>query len=123
MTKMTIFEFKMDGISSPALEVFKAAVMHAQKNRCIRLHTMSITEFCRLAGLPGKSSSDIRMILKEARRVLAVVEVVDTSLPNRDDLPYSSWPVFSKALIDDSSVLFEICHRTFDERLLSRLPS
>lgn len=122
MAELTIIEFEMDKLTAPALSVFKAAVMHAQKNRGIRLHRIPITVFCRLAGIPGLSSKEIQILLNEARKVLAIREVIDTASPNRDDLPYLSWPVFTMVLVDELNVSFEICQRTFDERLLSRLP-
>lgn len=121
MAEVVIAEFEIDKLTAPALKLLKAAVTYALENRRVKLHTMSINTLCRLAGLPSFTAQEFSILLQQARRALVVVEVMDTASPDRDDLPYASWPVFNEVRIDGSSVAFEICRRTFDEKLVSTL--
>jgi hypothetical protein len=121
MAEIIIAEFDLGRLTAPALNVLKAAVKHAEENKHIRLHTMPIRVFCSLAELPCLSGEQVRAILKEVRSALAILEVIDTSSPDREDLPCVSWHVFKEANIYKSVVSFEICERTFDERFLENL--
>jgi hypothetical protein len=121
MAELIIAEFEIDGLSTSALRLMTAAVMHAKTHQSMRFHTVPIIALCRLAGLPILSSAKMKILLKEARKGLAVWEVIDTVLSERDDLPCMSWPVFSKGIIDGCSILFEINELTFDERLIAKL--
>jgi hypothetical protein len=122
MPELVISTFDFSQMSIPALRIAKAAVLHASENPQETTHTLNIADFCSGAGLPIIESDDFSRLLKEARKTLAIVEVIDTSSPERDDLPYCSWPVFNRTMIDHSKFTFEICRRSFDERLLATLP-
>lgn len=121
VVELIVAKFDVDGLTAPALDVLKAAVTHAHTNLNIRLHNMPIESFCQIAGLPSLSFEEFTAILQEACGALAVVEAVDTESPERDDLPYSSWPVFEKVLVEGSNFIFEINKRTFDETLMANL--
>lgn len=123
MAEVVISKFEIDGLTAPALDVLRAAVAHAQANPRVRVQKMPIDEFCRLAGLPNMPSDEFSELLREACRALVIVEAVDTDSPDRDDLPYASWPVFSEVGVDGSTVAFAICNHTFDEKLLRLLPT
>lgn len=122
MPVLVISTFDVPKLSVPALKILKAAVNYAQRNGQTAPHKLSIDEFCSWACLPLLTVEDFSMLLQEASKTLAVVEVVDTSSPDRNDLPYASWPVFSEVGIDGFCFTFEISSRTFDERLLASLP-
>lgn len=123
MAELVTAEFKIAGLTARALNILEAAVIHAQKNRCVRLHTMSIESFCRLASIQTRSDKEFSSLLREASRAVGVIEVIDTVFPHRDDLPYSTWAVFTKVGVAGSNVFFEICECTFDERLQAKLYS
>ena len=123
MAELVIAEFKVAGLNARALKILEAAVIHAQKNRCVRLHTMSIKAFCGLAGIRIQSEREFSSLLRQASRAVGVIDVIDTVFPNRDDLSFSTWAVFSQVGVADSDVFFAICDLTFDERLLTKLQS
>lgn len=121
MTVLIISKFDVDDLSAPAVEFMKAAVRHAANNRPVKHHSMSIEAFCSLAGLAILTIDEFAMLLKLACKALVLVEAIDTEAPGRDDLPYSSWPIFNEVWIDDGCFTFEVSHRTFDNDLLSTL--
>lgn len=101
----------------------KTAVLHAEENRRVRTHKMSIDAFCQMGGLQSTPVEQFLSLLREACRALVMVEGVDTSDPRRDDLPYSSWPVFDGVWIEGNDLMFEICNRSFDSGVLASLPN
>lgn len=123
MAELVIAEFEVDRLSAPALNILKAAVFHAEKNRTIRLQTMSIKAFCGLAGIRSQSVTEFSSLLREASCALGTIEVIDTVFPERDDMPYTAWPVFSEVGVAGLNVFYAICDLTFDERLLTKLHS
>lgn len=123
MAVIVVSTFEVSGLSAPALDILKAAVLYAQQNRPAQMHTMNVDAFCYLAGLPPTPVEHFWSLLKEACRALLIVEGIDTSDPHREDLPSSSWPVFDGVWIDGCEVMFEVCKRTFTEGLLSDLPN
>ncbi|BDT58114.1 hypothetical protein MasN3_16080 [Massilia varians] len=122
MTELVVPTFDVAKLSTAALELLRAAVLHARANQCVKLHTMQIDEFCRLAGLPPTTTKRFLTLLKEARKALVIVEVIDTEFPHRDDLPYSSWPVFKESRINGSQIAFEIYNQTLEDSILASLP-
>lgn len=123
MAELIIARFDVDELTAPALNVMKAAVTHAETHRGTRSHTVSLDVFCRLAGLPNLCGEECFTILQEACRALVIVEAVDTLSPDRDDLPYASWPVFGKIWVDNSNVSFKVSNHIFHEGLLASLPT
>ena len=123
MSQIIVSTFDVPELSIAALNILNAAVRHAYKNQRVKLHTMKIDELCHLAHLPTIATKRFSVLLKEARKALVVVELIDTSLPERDDLPYSSWPVFNKVRVKDSTVSFEVCSHTFEDVVLASLPA
>lgn len=121
MAELIVARFDVDELTEPELNVMKAAVMYAEAHRNKRFHTLSLEVFCRLAGLPNLCGEECFSILQKACRALVIVEAVDTLLPDRDDLPYASWPVFGKILVDNLSVSFEVSNHNFHEGLLASL--
>jgi hypothetical protein len=121
MAEIIIAKFELDKLSKPACFILKAAVLYAARYNKAQIHEVPLGMFCALAGVPNMSAEKIRVFLNEALRAVAILEVVDTESPDRDDLPYSSWPVFRNVGVSKSTVLFEIRHQTFDERLLVKL--
>lgn len=123
MTGLVVSTFVVSGVSAAALDIMKTAVLHAEANRRVRRHRMSIDVFCCRAGLPPLPVELFWSLLREACRALVIVKGIDTSDPTRDDLPYSSWPVFGGVWIDGDEVMFEVSNRTFDSGLLASLHS
>lgn len=121
MAVLVVSTFEISGLTAPALNILKAAVRYAKENQWIQTHTMSIDAFCNLAGLQSLPVEHFWSLLREASGVLAIVEEVDTSAPNRVDLPYASWPVFGAVCIDGGDVMFEVCDHTFRAELLGVL--
>lgn len=122
MPQLVVSTFDVPELSAAALVILSAAVRHAYENQRFKLHTVEIDEFCHLAGLPSTTPERFLVLLKEARKALVVVELIDTTSPKRDDLPYSSWPVFNEVRIDGSNFIFEICSHTFEDIVLASLP-
>jgi hypothetical protein len=121
MAELVVRTFDVSSLSAQALSVMKAAVLYAEKNRQARTHTMSIDEFCRLAGLPSFCVDSFQSLLREACGALAIVQAIDTSAPDKDDLPYCSWPVFDRVSLMGCDVTFGICNLSFDEGILACL--
>lgn len=120
MPVITLSKFDVSGLSDRAMEVMRTAVLHAEKNRLIQLHRMRIETFCQMAGLPPMPSANFWLLLREASKVLVIVENIDTNNKCRD-FPAHSWPLFNGVWVDGEEVIFEICNRTFDEGLLAVL--
>lgn len=118
MAVLVVNTFEVVKLTPPALRMLKAAVLYAEENRQIQMHRMTIDAFCHLAGLPPLPVKRFWSLLGEACCALAIVEAVDTSAPDRDDLPYSSWPVFETVCIDGCDVMFRVCNETFDDACL-----
>jgi hypothetical protein len=123
MAELVIAEFEVARLTAPALNILKAAVFHAEKNRSVRLQTMSIKAFCGLAGIRSRSATEFSSLLREASFAKGIIEVIDTRFPDRDDMPYTTWAVFSEVGVASLNVSFAICDLTFDERLLTKLHS
>jgi hypothetical protein len=123
MPELLVSTFDVSDLSTSAICILSAAVRYAHSNQQIKLHAMRINDFCHLAGMPVITTERFFVLLKEARKALVVVEVIDTSLPQSDGLPYSSWRVFNLARIAGSQFTFEICRYTFAEFVLATLPS
>jgi hypothetical protein len=121
LAELLIYSFDIDKLTPPALELLKAAVIYAYKQRRTKLQTMRIDKLCSLAGLAGISLEKFTNVLMEASKAVAVVEAVDTDSPQREDLPYASWPVFNKVGISDSYVTFEVEHGTLNEKMIATL--
>lgn len=121
MPELVVSTFDVSVLSDVALQLMKAAVQHAYKNQGAKAHDMQGAELCRLAGLPLMTTDDFHALMLEACKALVVVEVIDSSCPSRDDLPYASWQVFKEVRFSDSRVSFEIGNGTFDETLMSSL--
>lgn len=122
MSQLVVVTFDVPELSAAALCILSAAVRHAYENQPVKLHTMRIDDFCRLAGLPATTTERFFVLLKEASKALVSVETIDTTFPERDDLPFSSWPVFNEVRLDGSKVIFDVCIYTFEEAVLARLP-
>lgn len=123
MSQLIVVTFDVPELSAAALRILSAAVRHAYENQPVRPHTLRIDDFCRLAGLPPATTTErFLVLLKEASKALVSVETIDTTFPERDDLPFSSWPVFNEVRIDGSKVIFDVCIYTFEEAVLARLP-
>lgn len=121
MAEIVVSKFEVSGLSGPALDILKAAVLYAKENRPARMHKMCVDVFCRLAGLPPTPVEHFRLLLGEACSALVIIEAVETSALNRDDSPYLSCQVFDRACMDGCDVMFEICNLTFDGGLLAAL--
>jgi hypothetical protein len=94
MTVLVLSKFDVSRLSAGGLKVMRAALVHAEKNRRVRLQRMRIDAFCKLAGLPLISTADFWPLLREASRTLVIVENIDTSNARHKILPGRSWPVF-----------------------------
>lgn len=121
MAEVLIVDFDMDGLTAPSLRFTKAAVRYASYIRGGRLHTIPIKLFCEYAALPNLNVEELYVLLEEARKAVATVEVIDSVVPDRHDLGYMSWPLFKELRIEGSQLLFEIRARTFDDWVLSKL--
>jgi hypothetical protein len=113
MPELVVSTFDVTKLSHAARKLMKTAVRRAYAHQDVKKHTVRIDEFCRESGLRPTTSEQFRRWMREARKSLAVVEVIDTDLPNRDDLPYSSWPVFLEIRSNATEVTFEIDSQTF----------
>lgn len=121
MSQLVVSTLDVPELSDAALDLLIAAVRHAYENQEVKLHRINIDEFCRLTDLSATTTERFSALLKEARKALLVVEVIDTLLPERDDLPYSSWPIFNIVGTDGSNFIFEVCNDTFGELERKRL--
>lgn len=121
MTELVVRAFDVSKLSPQALSVMKAAVLYAEKNRQVQMHTLSTDEFCRLAGLPIFSVERFWSLLREACAAVAIVEAVDTSAPDKDDLPYRSWPVFDEVWLNGCNITFKVCRLAFDGGIMACL--
>ena len=123
MSQLIISRFDVIDLSIDALRILRAAVRHAYENQSVRKHTMRIDIFCDLAGLPATTSERFLVLLKEVRKALVEIDLVDTKLRKRDDSPYISWPVFEEVRIQGARVIFEVYSDTLTENILAILPS
>lgn len=122
MPELVVSAFDVSVLSDVALQLMKAAVQHAYRHQREEVHKMQRAELCSLAGLPLMTTEDFYASMLEACKALVVVEVIDSSSPFRDDLPYASWQVFKEVRFSDSCVSFEIGNGTFGEALMASLP-
>ena len=123
MAEVVIVDIDTVGLTAPSILVLKAAVGYAQMQRDVQLHSIPMDIFCKYAGLPDLDCHEFLLLLQQARKALATVEIVDSVNPERDDLPYASWPVFNRLGLKNSSVMFEVCSLTSNELVLSALSS
>lgn len=113
MPELVVSTFDVTELSDSARKLMKTVVRHACAHQDVKRHTVGIDEFCRESGLQPITSAQFRHWMREARKSLVVVEVIDTDVPNRDDLPYSSWPVFRGIWSNATEVAFEIDSQIF----------
>ena len=90
MPELIVSTFDVTKLSDAARKLMKTAVRRACVHQNVKKHTVGINEFCRKSGLQPTTSEQFRQWLREARKALVVVEVIDTDFPERDDLPASS---------------------------------
>jgi hypothetical protein len=121
MTEIVIVDFDVDELTAPALLVLKAAVKYAQMQGAIQLHSIPIDLFCKYAALPNLNFDELHVLLRQARKAVAVIEIVDSVALGGEELYYASWPVFDELGLKDSFVLFEVCPKTINELVLSSL--
>lgn len=120
MTEVVVRKIDVDRLNASALKLLKA-VQHAHENAHVASHTIQLHTFCSMAGLPDLSFAQFVVPLRLAGTAGVEIEVVDTEAPDRDDLPFASWPIFKEFWIRGSCFTFEIEHRTFDEEILKML--
>lgn len=121
MPEVIISTFDTHRLSHSALKLMKSAVMYAERRRQFSTHTISINEFCKIANLPTLEHLEFIKLVKEACKAIAIVETVDSSSANPDDLPYASWPVFERVEIDKIHFSFKVSCRTFKKSLMEIL--
>jgi hypothetical protein len=117
MSEIVVAAVDVDGLSAGAVELMKTAVRYACANKNIMQHTMPVDEFCRLADQFPATTEQFRTLLKEARKAVASIDVIDTVFPDRDDLPSSSWPVFKKIWTNGLQIVFEVDQQTCHDML------
>lgn len=122
MAELVVSTFDVSALSDAALELMKVAVQHAYKNLQVRRHTIKSAELCSLAGLPPMAIDDFQTLLVEVCQALVIVEVIDSAVPSRDDLPYASWQVFEEVQLCEAQVTFKIGNHNRIEMLMARLP-
>lgn len=124
MSQIIVSRFEVIDLSIDALQILRAAVRHAYENQSVKTHTMRIDIFCHLAGLPSTPTERLLVLLKEVRKALVEIELIDTKLSERDDLPSVSWPVFNEIRIDSSRfIFFEVYSDTLTENIVAILPA
>lgn len=121
MAELVIYSFSFDNLTIQALELLKAAVVYAKKNSPTRRHTMSTYMLRSLAGLSSVTPDEFTKVLTEVPKASLVIEAVDTDAPERDDLPWGSFPLLRVVATDDSCVTFEVEDRVLDDKLLTLL--
>lgn len=121
MAEVIITEIDVEGLTARSLCVLKTVVKLAEIRKGRRTHSISVKEFCDLAGLPNLAFEDMKVLLDEARRAVASIEIVDTSRPSQEH--FKSWAVFDEIMLVGQRISFRICRLTWDERLLARLQS
>ena len=112
MPELVVASFDVAGLSNVARKIMTTAVRRAFAHQEVKKHTMRIDEFCREARLRWTTPKQFRSWIREARKALAVIEVIDTDSPDRDDLPYFSWQVFVELLDNGTEIVFEIDSQT-----------
>lgn len=93
-----------------------AAVKYAEESKQTRLHSMLIADFCNFSGLDVNTSvSQVINLMKQARRAILSVEVVDVTGSIKKEVTSGSWPVFSFISITKTHISFEVCCNMWDE--------
>ena len=113
MAELVVSTFDVEKLSDAARKLMRTAVRRARAHQDVRRHIVGIDEFCRESSLQWTTSEQFREWMREARKSLVVVEVIDTDFPERDNLPSSSWQVFRELRSNATEVIFEIDSQTF----------
>lgn len=105
---MARFELDVNDLSTRALSVLRAALKRARDNPSLRSHSMSLTQFYRLAGLP----QDMPFL-----QFLGLIkEVKKTAIFSHDFVPgeFSGWLAFERIETTESHLEFTLCPHTLD---------
>jgi hypothetical protein len=108
-------------MTAPALRILKTAVAYALQKPNSKRHTLSIDCLRQMSDLPELSTLQLRALLSEARKALAIAELIDANSSDSEDWPSISWPVFDYIGSSACTISFEISRRTFDPKLLEVL--
>lgn len=121
MAELVIHSFCVDMLTAQALELLKATVVYAKKHSSTRRHKMSTYTLRSLAGLSSLTADEFTKVLTEVPKASLVIEAIDTDAPERNDLPWGSFPLVRVVLTSDSCVNFEVENRILDDKLLTLL--
>lgn len=116
MTIKTTYKLYTSGISSQAKAVLNAAIKYAEERKQIRLHSMLIADFCNFSGLDVNTPvPQVIKLMKQARRAIFSVEVVDVTGSKKEEITSGSWPLFSFISITKTHISFEVCCNMLEE--------
>jgi hypothetical protein len=121
MIEIEIAEIDVSPLTVSALKVLKAAALHGFRNADTGKHWVTLHDFCRLAGLPPTSESDMAALLMNAQKALGIIHTVVLDAPESDDSPYGSWQILKEVYVEDSLVVFELYKYSFDARIQKQL--
>lgn len=121
MIEIEIAEIDVSPLTVSALKVLKAAALHGFQNADIGKHIVPLDDFCRLAGLPPTSESDMVVLLRNAQKALGIIDTVVLEAPDADDSPYRSWQILKEVHVEDRRVVFEVYKYSFDARIQKQL--
>ncbi len=118
MTQLVISGYDMNGLSPAGLQVLKAAWNRVLQDSDAGLRTVPLEEFCAAAGLPSMSEAAMLGLLREAQRVVAWFEGVDTD--NSHDVEWGlSSPMFDVAHVANGQVMLQTYRRLLEANRLS----
>lgn len=117
MSQIVLSDIDVRGLSAGAIELMKTAVRYAFANKNFVQHNMPFQEFYRLAGQLPSTTEQFPILVEEAQKAIAFIEVIDTAFPDRDDLPYSSWQVFKHIRAEGLHIVFEVDQQTYHHLL------
>lgn len=121
MTKVIVTELDLNGLSTDGLKALKAALKYACNHRDVKCHELSLDVFRSLAGIGELSVEEAKRLLREAQRVVAWMEVVDTESLTSQASKFFSSPMLGLIDANTNGVVFEVYDKGFHYSVLEKV--
>lgn len=110
MVKITSQSLHVPGMPSDVRRVLEAVVAYAEQKKEVRVHDMSLKEFCALAKLPSDTGrSEVISIMSQIRKAIVSVKIVHARNAEKSEVLAGSWPVFLSIFVTSANLSFEVC--------------
>jgi hypothetical protein len=114
--KVSTLSLHTPGLTSNIVQAVEAIVEYAERHKDRRVHSMTLPEFCRVAGVPLTTTrAEVIKLMSHTRKATASIRVVEVSRPKKREILVGSWPVFNYIFINHSQISFEVCAYMWEE--------